>query len=336
MIVAAVIAVAAVVGAWLAVVRIDRARREAVAQAAAGEIRLRSYLDSAPDTLVVADADGVIVYVNEQVTALLGYDVDELLGECVDILVPTRARARHLELRTAYTSHAGRGPMGSLDLVARHRDGHEVPVEISLGPIETPEGTATLASLRDATAKRAADRALRDAEERFRHLSEHDPLTGLLNRRRFENELEAHLALCRRRRPAGALLSIDLDHFKDVNDAHGHHHGDRLLVAVAKAMRARLRVTDLLARQGGDEFLVLLRTGGEEAGDGAANGLCEAVRAAASAMGELGERVTASVGIVVFDQLPREDLTVQNAMIRADVALYAAKAAGRDGISVSR
>jgi diguanylate cyclase (GGDEF)-like protein len=174
---------------------------------------------------------------------------------------------------------------------------------------------------------------LRAAEERYRHLAEHDPLTGLWNRRRFEQELDAHLALCRDRGPRGALLSLDLDHFKIVNDTYGHHAGDGLLAALATAMDDALGTEDGIARQGGDEFLVLLRTGDEADATRVAHVLIEAVRrttaALADRVGPEVATVSASAGVVVFDQLAPAELAPEPVLIHADHALYDAKSSGR-------
>jgi len=312
-------------------------RRLIEAEAEASARRLRSYLDSAPDATVVVDHTGVIQYANQQVTGLLGYAPEELVGERIEILVPDSVKDRHTGLRGGYNHE--RRPMGGLDLTARHREGHEVPVDISLGPVGAGPDAWTLASIRDVTEKRAAQEQLRAAEERYRHLAEHDALTGLWNRRRFSEELEAHLALCRRGQVSGALLSLDLDHFKTVNDTYGHHIGDELLVNVAEAMRRTLRASDGIARQGGDEFLMLLRSGDERGAVRAANALVDAVRHAAGRLAEqVGPdvaRVTASVGVVVFDRLPAADLASAQVLIGADHALYAAKTSGRDRASIA-
>ncbi|MCA1982945.1 sensor domain-containing diguanylate cyclase [Nocardioides nematodiphilus] len=311
------------------------ARTETETRAAAD--RLATFLDSIPDATVVIDEHGIIRYANGQVTTVLGYGVAELVGQQVEVLVPESVKHRHTGLRVGYNHQ--RRPMGGLDLTARHREGHEIPVDISLGPVGTGPDTWTLASVRDVTEQRAAQDQLRAAEERYRQLAEHDPLTGLWNRRRFSEELEAHLALCRRGEASGALLSLDLDHFKTVNDTYGHHIGDRLLTSIADAMRRTLRASDGVARQGGDEFLVLLRSGDQHGAVRAANALVAAVRGStellAAQVGPQVAVVTASVGVVAFDELAVTELTSAAVLIRADHALYAAKASGRDRASVA-
>jgi diguanylate cyclase (GGDEF)-like protein len=158
------------------------------------------------------------------------------------------------------------------------------------------------------------------AERRMRHLADHDPLTGLLNRRGFAAAMQTQIAQSHRYRTAGALLVLDLDGFKAVNDTHGHDAGDKLLVRVADELRACLRVTDVLARLGGDEFAVILpRETLDEAAVVAAK-ITDRLRAT-------GVRVTASVGVAPFSA---EYETGDDVMRAADLAMYSAKAAGRD------
>ncbi|MCE5292299.1 MAG: SpoIIE family protein phosphatase [Nocardiaceae bacterium] len=144
----------------------DRKRAEASAAAAAS--RVEAFLESAPDATVVVDQFGVVRYANRQVTALLGYPLDELIGHSVDMLVPDHTRDGHSMLRGRFMQNPSMRPMGGRNLTARHRDGHEVPVLISLGPTQTDQGMWTMAAIRDVTALRAAEKALEAAEARYR------------------------------------------------------------------------------------------------------------------------------------------------------------------------
>ncbi|MGH2897058.1 MAG: putative bifunctional diguanylate cyclase/phosphodiesterase, partial [Solirubrobacteraceae bacterium] len=169
-------------------------------------------------------------------------------------------------------------------------------------------------------------------ERELRHLADHDPLTCLFNRRRFEQELDRHVAEVARYGPRGALLVLDLDHFKYVNDALGHHKGDELILAVAALLQDRLRDTDTLARLGGDEFAVLLPSADAAEAEHVAEALVTAVREEATvAAGDRRRRVTTSVGIAPF---VRSDLNGEELLIEADLAMYEAKEAGRDRYTV--
>ncbi|HVY79201.1 MAG TPA: diguanylate cyclase [Solirubrobacterales bacterium] len=155
----------------------------------------------------------------------------------------------------------------------------------------------------------------------------HDPLTGLKNRRRFEEDLRAELARSHRYVVPGALLMLDLDHFKQVNDTLGHAAGDRVLTEIAEALRARARETDVLARLGGDEFAVVLpRCELDEAEEVAAE-IGAAIRDRIAADPEVPP-ITASIGIATFGVGQR--LSYESVLGRADAAMYAAKGSGRD------
>jgi diguanylate cyclase (GGDEF)-like protein len=162
-------------------------------------------------------------------------------------------------------------------------------------------------------------------EKRLRHLADHDPLTGLVNRRGFGRDLRRHISRLTRYGARGALLMLDLDNFKGYNDANGHAGGDALLQAVANALNTRLRSDDVIGRIGGDEFAVLLPEATAEQAEIVGAALVQSVR-------ELGQRsdppVTASVGVFCFDE--RHGLSEHHAMVGADLAMYAAKHAGRN------
>ncbi len=154
-----------------------------------------------------------------------------------------------------------------------------------------------------------------------------DPLTGLKNRRRFEEDLRAELARSHRYGVAGALLMLDLDHFKQVNDTLGHPAGDRVLAEIAAVLRSRARETDVLARIGGDEFAIALPRCELEEAEAVGGEIITAIRERMSAEPEVPP-ITASVGIAVFGV--GERLSYETVLDRADAALYAAKGSGRD------
>lgn len=313
---------------------LDVTARATAERAAAEAIqRLQSYLDSAPDATVVVDEGGRVQYANRQVRDLLGYEPEELLGRSVDVLVPDVSRSRHADQRATYAAHPTHRQMGSgLDLTARHRDGHTVPVEISLGPIPTEHGVWVAAAIRDVSMRRATEAALREAEQRARHLAEHDPLTGVRNRRRFELELVGMLD----RAPAtarddAALVLIDIDYFKTVNDGAGHDAGDRLLMAVAAALTRCVGDDGSVSRLGGDEFALLV-TGERDRVAALAEQALSAIREAVTGcgLGAAGDLVSASAGVAHFADLAPDQRVRRSVMLRADDALYAAKDAGRN------
>jgi diguanylate cyclase (GGDEF)-like protein len=168
-------------------------------------------------------------------------------------------------------------------------------------------------------------------EDQLARLIDHDTLTGLPNRRRFEAELRRHGENCRRDGPIGALLLLDLDHFKQVNDTLGHAVGDELLASVAGLLRQRVRSTDVVARLGGDEFAVLLTQGDQQGAETVARSVVRMIAGHTSGLDRARRRVTASVGVVTFRAARERDVDV---LALADMTMYDAKEAGRNQIAV--
>jgi diguanylate cyclase (GGDEF)-like protein len=168
-----------------------------------------------------------------------------------------------------------------------------------------------------------------DRMQELRRQASHDSLTGLKNRRRFEEELRAELARSGRYAVPGALLMLDLDHFKQVNDTLGHPAGDRVIAEIAEAMRGRARETDVLARLGGDEFAVILPRCSLTEAQAVAAEIATAVRERMSGEENM-PAVTTSIGIAPFG--PEWKLSYEAVLAKADAALYAAKGSGRDTV----
>jgi diguanylate cyclase (GGDEF)-like protein len=184
------------------------------------------------------------------------------------------------------------------------------------------ESVGRVWSFRDITERRRF-------ESELQHLADHDALTGLLNRRRFEEELEREVALASRYGEAGAALVLDLDNFKYVNDTMGHQAGDQLILDVAGALRRRLRETDAMARLGGDEFAVILPRTDDAGAHQVARELLQAVREHEGLVAGRTVRVTTSIGVATFGA---ERVTGQEVLATADIAMYEAKDAGRDRV----
>jgi diguanylate cyclase (GGDEF)-like protein/PAS domain S-box-containing protein len=281
---------------------------------------LDAVLDAATSLIVVADAKGSLVRWNRACEQLSGYTAAELdAPEALFDLLP--AQERHIVEEALAALVAGESPVRT-EFHWRTRDGELRLIEWSNTALTGPDGSVThfVGTGIDVTESRqwAAERAA--GEERLRHMADHDGLTGLYNRRRFEEELDRHIAHGRRYGVDGALLIIDLDGFKQVNDGHGHRAGDRALAAVASVLRARLRESDILARFGGDEFAVLMPHGGAAEAAELANLVVNAVRREVSTP---AGPLDASVGYALF-----EDATTSSdeVLSRADDAMYADKA----------
>jgi diguanylate cyclase (GGDEF)-like protein len=175
----------------------------------------------------------------------------------------------------------------------------------------------------------------RSAVERLRQLADHDPLTGVLNRRRFTEELDRWIAYSHRYGGQGAVLVIDVDHFKSINDAFGHGVGDQVLARLGALLRERVRGTDVVGRFGGDEFTVLLPRADVEQSVALATAVLDKMRSEGTVtMTGRPIGVTASIGVGRFGQSLALDS--QQVLRDADVAMYEAKQAGRDQVRVNR
>src|SRR4051794_9352959 len=284
----------------------------------------------------VADAALVEALIDEEAPRAFRVDCVERLAEACDRLAAGGVDCVLYDLDLPDAS--------GLDGLSRLRaTSPGVAVVVLTGDSEVATGIAALqAGAQDYLVKGKANgdtiaRALRHSverrrsEERLEHMADHDPLTGLLNRRRLEEELERHSERVRRYGPEGALLVLDLDHFKHVNDSLGHRAGDELIVTVSRLLQARLRSSDLVARLGGDEFALLLPKADAAAARKVAEDVLAAVREHTLPSNGSMRRTTASIGIALFD----EEGTAggNDVLVSADLAMYDAKEAGRDGIA---
>ena len=177
---------------------------------------------------------------------------------------------------------------------------------------------------RDTTERRRAERQLT-------HLANHDPLTNLFNRRRFEEELDLQLARSRRDHTESAVLFLDLDHFKDVNDSEGHRTGDQLLQKVGRSLREGLRDVDVVARLGGDEFTAMLVNTNAAEAQRSADKILKSLAQDSFEMGGRVFKITGSIGIAM---LPRHGNSAAELLSAADLAMYHAKEMGRNAACV--
>jgi len=283
---------------------------------------LDAVLDAATSLIVVADPRGTLVRWNRACEQLLGYSAAELDAPrgLLD-LVP--GEERFVAEAALHTLASGESPVRT-EFHWRTRDGDLRLIEWSNTALTGPDGVVThvVGTGIDVTETRewAAERSA--VEQRLRHIADHDALTRLFNRRRFEQELDRHITHGRRYGMDGALLVMDLDRFKQVNDGHGHRAGDRVLAEVARVLRERLRDSDILARFGGDEFAVLMPHGGAHEAAELANLMVNAVRREVSTP---AGPLDASVGYALFgDSTSSSD----EVLSRADDAMYADKADG--------
>lgn len=280
--------------------------------------RLERILDGAHEAFVAMDAGGVISEWNQAAEETFGWSRAEAIGRVLaGLIIPPGLREAHwLGLRRFLET----GERSALDwrreFSALHRDGRELPVELTISALEIDSHWEFHAFLRDISDRKRYD-AKRDALiARLDSLARTDELTGLWNRRGWEEELSRELARAAREGGPLCVAMLDLDGFKAYNDAQGHQAGDELLRAVAHSWRTKLRATDVLARYGGEEFGVAFPAWPLDA----ALPVVERLRT------DIPAGQACSAGLVAWDGRESAEEVVR----RADEALYDAKRAGRD------
>jgi diguanylate cyclase (GGDEF)-like protein/PAS domain S-box-containing protein len=304
----------------------EAALRESVDRIAAAEQRFRTAFEAAPIGMALADLDGRLIQANDALCAITGYTREELEEMRFADLSHPADGGRDAEMMRSLLA----GEQSTFWMETRFVDvvGQIVWVAVHATLVRTADGTPQhfLGQIQD-----VSERVRYEAQ--LQHMADHDPLTGLLNRRSFERELNQHILRVQRYGPEGSALVLDIDRFKHINDTLGHNVGDALIVEVAQTLRARLRDSDVLARLGGDEFAVLLPRGGEGEAERVAEAILGAVRDQ-SVLTAAGRRrpITASIGIALFGDASR--LTAEEVLINADLAMYDAKEAGRDRAAV--
>jgi diguanylate cyclase (GGDEF)-like protein/PAS domain S-box-containing protein len=301
-----------------ATIRDVHARAEAERAKADAEVRFRTAFEEAPIGMAIASIDGRFLQVNRALCAITGREQEELEGTPIVRLLHPEDREEEAQALARLARGSGVSVRGERRWL--HAAGKIVWAALNATLVRDATGVPqhVLLQVQDVTERRRY-------ESELRYLADHDPLTGLLNRRAFARELEAHLERVRRYGPAGAAMILDLDHFKNINDTLGHGVGDELIVTLAQALRDRLGERVAIARLGGDELAILLPDGDV---DQIARDVLEAVRAqrVASPSGRL-RSVSASIGIAGFDE---PGLTAEDVLANADLAMYEAKDAGRD------
>lgn len=293
--------------------------------------RLAGILNSVGDGVYGVNRLGQITFINEAGRKLLGYpNEEEMQGRYAHSLFHYAHEdgrpcpVEHCPLQQAYASGEA---LSGWQTVFWHRNGKPISVECTVYPLRVDgrlEGSVV---------------AFRDITERKRLELEliwqanHDSLTRLCNRAYFERSLESELSRLKRSDEQAALLYIDLDRFKYINDTAGHVAGDQLLVEVAQLLHSRLRESDVLARLGGDEFAVILRNVNEETVQKAADSLREVLQQYTFAYAGRRYGINASIGVALID---RHTMSPGEALANADIACHIAKSRGRNQIHVYR
>ncbi len=299
--------------------RVERELRDA-------ETRFQRAFAGAPIGMALVDLDGAWRQVNRALCTMLRYTEPELLAL-------THAERTHPDdpaIDMARVEQLIAGDIDHYDIEKRYLDarGDTVWALLSRSVVRDDDGVPLyfIAHVQDISERR-------QFEAKLSHLADHDALTGLFNRRRLEHELDRQVAYTTRYGTNAALLMLDLDNFKYVNDTLGHAMGDELIVRVANALRERLRETDVIARLGGDEFAIILPETDAAAAARVAAGLLETIGRDGVVLHERRAiQVSVSIGIAAIE--PGVLRTPAELMMNADVAMYDAKESGRSCFAV--
>jgi diguanylate cyclase (GGDEF)-like protein/PAS domain S-box-containing protein len=292
--------------------------------AATNETRYRAIFDHAASGIVLFDpASRRVLDANPQAQRLVGASLAEL---------------RRRDIATIYDTPVSLAPATEIEAAADSRpaqvlrpDGDRRDVEFSIADLEPGTNRLHAMLMQDISHRREAERRAQEHQLSLQHLATHDALTGLPNRTYLNEELPRLIDEAARRGDSLSILYIDCDNFKNINDSRGHSVGDDYLRSVARRLRDSIASPDLVVRMGGDEFLVVTRHYGLDP-DSAA--IAERVAAALKKPVRLGEATysaTTSIGLSVY---PRDATTMSELLRCADIALYEAKARGRDNVQM--
>jgi diguanylate cyclase (GGDEF)-like protein/PAS domain S-box-containing protein len=286
--------------------------------------RIRVILDNVVDGIITLDAEGIIQSCNPPAQKLFGYAPEEIIGKDAAVLVDPAVQAEFTVFLGRWLRSSGKpGTSVPQETVGRRPDGSTFPLECLLSKVKLERGSLHIATLRDISVRKAQSEALE-----YRAL--HDLLTGLPNRTFLGDRLEQAILAGEREKKPRALLLLDMDRFKQVNDTLGHASGDRLLQEVALRLRKALRRADTVARWGGDEFAIV-PSGTTDVPRAIliAEKLLETLEAPFTVAGQQVD-IGASIGIAIYPEHGDDATTL---MGRADVAMYVAKQA-RSGYSL--
>lgn len=320
-------------GAYMVGVAVEHHQTEArliAGQASLKESALhtQAILDNMADGVVTYDANGTIHSFNKAASTMFGYPAVAVIGQDIALLTPAARHAEYLPHRKNFVDFRTQGAESlPVEFEAIRRDGTLFPMSLSISKISSAGRHLGIGILRDITERRMK-------EDEISRLAFYDPLTELPNRRLLMDRLKQATATSARKGSHAAVMFLDLDHFKQLNDTLGHDMGDLLLQEVARRMKTCVREVDSVARLGGDEFVVLMEAMSSDPDEAAMQAEAVALKVLTAlgqpyVLGEHSHTSTPSIGIVVF---MAHEHTVDDLLKKADVAMYQAKTAGRNTI----
>jgi len=294
-------------------------RKQAEEELRQSQAMFQGLFESAPDAILAVNREGNVILLNDRAEKMFGYRRGEILGKPVEVLMPERFKMRHTEHRTSYMSRPHIRPMGaSLELLGKLKDGTEFPIDVSLIPIKRDGDMVALSIIRDITERK-------QVEAMMQHTAFYDTLTDLPNRNMLYSRLLNAIRTDAAEGKPVAMLLMDLDRFKEINDTLGHHRGDFVLQQVGSRLKSVLFEPDIVARMGGDEFAILLpRLAAAEHINVVIQKILKALEAPFVIEG-LPIAVGASIGVALY---PDHGVNPDSLIQRADIAMYAAKESG--------
>jgi len=284
--------------------------------------RLEAFFETSIDAVVQMDFDGYITGWNHQAEKIFGWNAEEILEQTIEqTIIPERYRENHRMGIQRYRDSGETSVLNTLiEIQALHRDGHEIPVELSISVIDSPDLQEFNAYIRDISKRK-------EAETIIWNKANFDSLTSLPNRDLFLQRLQHEALSCDRSKLSLALLYIDLDRFKEVNDSMGHEMGDQLLIEVSSRLKKTVREIDTVARLSGDEFTIIL---GQIDDQLSVQRVCQQLLDTLSEPLNLHNEIvnqTASIGVSFY---PDDAIDIDVLQRNADQAMYSAKSSGRN------
>jgi diguanylate cyclase (GGDEF)-like protein/PAS domain S-box-containing protein len=280
---------------------------------AQSQSRFEAVVDAAYDGIISVDQDHKIVLLNNAACAIFQVNKPDMIGKRLETLIPQRFREKHADFVKGF----GRSPVNSRPMESRvtvmglRRDGTEFPAEVTIAKIKVGNDTEYTAVVRDISERAKLIDELQRAAIK-------DPLTGVYNRRQLTKILQDEVERCRRFGHSVTIAMIDLNGFKIINDTHGHHVGDEVLVAFTQAIKPHLRPVDTLGRWGGDEFLIIWPETQEATGAKAIESIRKDLADVAERLSTPDVTISFGVGIVESDG----SIDPDEIMLRADKLLY--------------
>ncbi|HSH98006.1 MAG: EAL domain-containing protein [Methylophilaceae bacterium] len=305
-----------------------RAEWDAIEQAMlSSEIKLRAVIDGALDAIVTIDENGHLQEFNPAAERIFGYTREQVIGRpLAEVIIPPAQRHAHAIGHRKFIATGKKNIFNKrLEMNAIRADGSEFPVELTITSVDNMGLPLVTGFIRDITERK-------QAEQEIRNLAFFDALTGLPNRRLLQDRLEQALVSSGRTLQYGAVIFIDLDNFKALNDTRGHALGDILLIEIARRLSECVRADDTVARLGGDEFVLVLENLSDDLTQSIAQAklLAEKIQATINQpyyLQEIEHHHTSSIGISLFQGV---DIAAQELLKRSDTAMYQAKSAGRN------